>query len=110
MGRSQRDKGARAEREIAAISKEHGIAARRGQVFNGEDDIVTDYDDLIHIEVKRQETIKLGDWWKQTKERAGDRIALLFHRRSHEKWKVTMELEDFLPMLRLWLEAKSNDR
>lgn len=97
MGKSQRNKGANGEREVAAILREHGIEARRGQVFNHEPDIVSDT--ILHFEVKRQETTKLGEWFRQSESASGEKIPSVVHRRSRESWMITMRFEDFL---RLW--------
>lgn len=97
MGKSQRSKGANAEREVAAILKEHGINARRGQVFNHEPDIVDE--SPFHWEVKRQEVIKLGEWWKQSVEQCRGKIPTVIHRKSREPWMITMTLEAFLNAL-----------
>lgn len=94
MSKSQRDKGANAEREVANIIKQHGFTARRGQVFNHEPDIVTDMP--FHFEVKRQETTKLSDWFKQSEEAAKGKIPVVVHRRSRQPWMITMRFEDWL--------------
>lgn len=47
--------------------------------------------DWIALEVKRQETIKLEQWWAQTLEQAGQtREPVLFYRSNNEAWKVCM--------------------
>ena len=94
MGKSQRNKGANAEREVVHILHDYGIKARRGQVFNHEPDIVADFP--IHLEVKRQETTKIHEWMRQSVEQCGDRSPAVVHRRSREGWLITMRLEDFL--------------
>lgn len=95
MSRSQRDKGANAERELAKILTAHGIPARRGQVFNHEPDIVTDTN--LHIEVKRQETTKIGEWYRQSKNACPDgKMPVVIHRKSREPWMITLALEDYL--------------
>lgn len=94
MGKSQRNKGANAEREVASILREYGIDSRRGQVFNHEPDIVDD--SPIHWEVKRQETTKIGEWFRQSESACGEKIPTVVHRRSREPWMITMRFEDFL--------------
>lgn len=42
----------------------------------------------LALEVKRQETLSLGPWWKQTLRQTGpDQIPLLMYRQNHGKWK-----------------------
>lgn len=94
MSKSQRDKGANAEREVAKIIQAHGFRARRGQVFNHEPDIVTDMP--FHIEVKRQEKTELGKWFMQSQEAAKGKIPIVVHRKSREPWMVTMRFEEWL--------------
>ena len=99
MSKSQRDKGANAEREVVGILKDYGINARRGQVFNGEPDIVTDTN--LHIEVKRQETLRINDWWKQSESASDqDEIPTVIFRRSREPWKIMLSLADFLELVK----------
>lgn len=98
MGKMQREKGARAERQIVHILQEYGIDARRGQVFNGEPDVMSSLP--IHIEVKRQETTKIHEWMKQSQEQNRGLIPTVVHRRSREDWLITMKFEDFLQLLK----------
>ena len=99
MGRSQRTKGANAEREVVHIMTEYGIEAKRGQCFNHEPDIVAD-DFPLHVEVKRQETTKIHDWYKQATEQCRDgKLPAVVHRRSREDYLITMKFTDFLEVL-----------
>lgn len=100
MGRSQREKGAKAERELAKIISEGlEIEARRGQVFNHEPDIVANIP--VHWECKRQETTKIHEWIKQAKEAAtGEELPVVAHRRSHEEWLATLPLKDLLAIMK----------
>ena len=55
---NSRQKGARGERELAAVLREHGFECRRGQQFcgaNGDADVVGLPG--IHIECKRVESL-----------------------------------------------------
>ena len=96
MGASQRRKGADAEREVVNILREHGINAKRGQVFNNEPDIITDSN--IHYEVKRQEQIRIAEWTKQAEEAAGNCIPVVVYRKSRDDWHVSLRLNDFLEL------------
>lgn len=100
MSKMQRDKGANAEREIVHILEEHGFPARRGQVFNGEPDVICP-SLPFHLEIKRQETYKISDWWKQSESAAGDsEIPTVIFRKSREPWKIMLSLTDFLEILK----------
>lgn len=109
MSRSQRDKGASAEREVAKILNDYGIDARRGQVFNHEPDIVTDTH--LHIEVKRQETLKINDWWKQSVSASGeDEIPTVVFRRNREPWKIMLSLTDFLELVKFHFSNEKEEK
>ena len=62
MGKSQREKGKRGERELAGKLRDHGYDCRRGQQFCG---ISGDADVIglpgIHIECKRVERLNLQE-------------------------------------------------
>lgn len=105
MSKSQRDKGANAEREVAAIFREHGFTARRGQVFNHEPDVLTELP--IHVEVKRQETLRINDWWKQSESATGeDEIPTVIFRQNRQSWKIMLSLADFLELVKNSLNYK----
>ena len=97
MGKKERNKGAVAEREIVHILLAHGIDARRGQCFDHEPDIVTEFP--VHLEIKRQETTKIHEWMKQSVEQCKGKPPAVVHRRSREDWLITMKFEDFLRLL-----------
>lgn len=98
MGKSQRDKGAGGEREVAQIIRAFGgFMARRGQVFNGEPDIVCP-ELPIHFEVKRCEKIELHAWWKQACEACGDKYPAVVYRQSYHPWTIVMRARDFLAL------------
>ena len=97
MGKAQREKGAAAEREVAEMLRHHGIDARRGQVFNHEEDIVSDLP--LHLEIKRQETTKIHEWFKQSCDQSRGKTPVVVHRRSREPWMITLRFEDFLDLI-----------
>ena len=107
MGKAQRDKGARAEREVAKILTEQGFPARRGMVFIKEPDIICDSLPL-HFECKFQEKTKIHEWMKQSTEQNRGLIPTVVHRRSREDWLITMRFEDFLNFITC-LNAERND-
>lgn len=99
MGKSQREKGKRGEREVKDILRKRGWSeARRGQQYAGS----PDSPDVIgipgiHFEIKRVERLDLGAAIKQSKDDSADNeVPVVAHRKSGEPWYVTLSLEDFL--------------
>ena len=97
---NSREKGARGERELAAILRDFGYEARRGQQYsgaNGDADVVGLPG--IHIECKRVERLNLYDAIAQSRHDAREsEVPAVFHRRDNCKWLVTMELDDWMNM------------
>lgn len=63
--------------------------------------------DGVHIECKRCEQVRLSEWMKQAEKdskRFRDGMPVVFHRRSREPWRVTMNLADFM---RLYCRQKA---
>ena len=101
MAVNSRAKGARGERELANILKEHGYDARRGQQFcgaNGDADVIglPGY----HIECKRTERLEAYKFMEQSSfdAREGE-IPLVIYRKNGGEWLVIEKLKD-------WLEEK----
>lgn len=97
MGKTEYNKGANAEREVANILQSFGYPARRGQVFNGEPDIVCPGIKL-HFEVKRHEKIAMPAWIRQAKEAAKKRgltPAIVF-KQSRQEWFIALPLTTYL--------------
>jgi Holliday junction resolvase len=103
MGKLSREKGKRGEREVVKLFEAKGIPARRGQQFcgaNGDADVITALGDLIHVEVKRQEVVKIHEWLKQAEaDSPFGSYPMVFHRRSKEGWKVTLRAEDLIDII-----------
>ena len=101
---NSREKGARAERELASKLTEYGFPSRRGQQYsgaNGDADVVGL--PWIHIECKRVERLNLQEAYDQSKRDArDDEIPVVMHRKSNCKWLVTMSLEDWIDFYREW--------
>lgn len=97
---NSRDKGARFEREIAAILKEHGFDARRGQQYcgsNGDADVVGLPG--VHIEAKHCEKLQPYDWMNQSKRDAKeDEIPIVVFKKNYHEVLVQMRFEDFMRM------------
>ncbi len=99
MSINSKKKGAKGERELASKLREYGYSCRRGQQYNGlegEDVVGLDY---IHCEVKRVEALNLDGAMEQAKrDSKNNQIPAVFHRKNNKKWKVTMELEDWIKL------------
>ena len=103
MGKAQREKGKRGEREVAAILRDHGYTeARRTQQFAGRTGDSSDVVGLdgYHIEVKRQERAAIYEWFAQARRDCGSDIPLVVFRRSGDKWMALLEFEDFLEAIK----------
>lgn len=95
MGRSQREKGARGERELAKI-----LGGRRtGQAQSQHAAPDADISDCLpgyFIECKRQERVQIEAWCKKAEDEAGELVPVVIWRRNNQPWRVTMLLDDFL--------------
>lgn len=98
-GKASQRKGTDGERELAAVLRGYGYEIKRGGSMSfGE---LPDLVGLpgIHIEVKRCEQVRLSEWMKQAErdsQHFKDGLPAVFHRRSREGWRVTMNLADFM--------------
>ena len=95
-------KGARGERELAAVLREHGYDCRRGQQYcgaNGDADVVGLPG--IHIECKRVESLNIHKAIEQAKSDARENeLPVVFHRKNGKPWLVTMTLEDWMKIFK----------
>ena len=99
---NSKQKGKRGELEVAHILQEHGYDARRTAQYCGNTGDAADVVGLdgFHIEVKRCETTKIWDWIHQAeRDHKAEEIPLVVFRKSHEKWKVCIDLEEFLKII-----------
>lgn len=99
MTPNSKKKGARFERQLASMLREHGYDCRRGQQYcgaNGDADVVGLPG--IHIEAKHQETMRLYDWIEQAKRDSagGDKLPAVFHKKNHAEVLVTMRFDDWM--------------
>lgn len=102
---NSRQKGARGERQLAAVLQDYGYDTRRGQQYcgaNGDADVVGIPG--LHIECKRVERLNIYDAIAQSeKDARRDDIPVVMHRKNNCKWLVTMSLEEFM---KIWKEYK----
>ena len=110
MAINSRQKGKAGELELAHILEGYGYETRRGQQYcgsNGDADVVGLPG--IHIESKRVENLNISKAMQQAENDARDgEIPCVFHRKNREKWKVTMNLDDFMKMYERWSDAGNN--
>lgn len=101
MGKSSRDKGAQGEREVARAFREGGFpeADRGARLGKSGDDVVRV--EGLHIEVKRREKLSIWESLEQADKDAPPLMEpILAFRRNRTTWKVAMELEFLLGLLR----------
>jgi len=109
---NSRNKGKVGEREFAALLREQGFDARRGQQFAGgtdSPDVVSTALDWLHIEVKRVQHLNLADACAQAKRDAGGKPWIVAHRRNHAPWLITMRAEFFFELVRKFQPRMDTD-
>lgn len=105
---NSRNKGKVGERELAKKLQGYGYDAHRGQQYSG---LMGDADvvgvDGLHIECKRTQQVRDEVFLKQAERDAKEgEIPVVMYRRNHEEWKVTMRLEDFMPIYTSFLQNR----
>lgn len=100
MPKASRDKGARGEREVAAIFRAAGFDCERVPNSGG----LRIKGDLhgnvpVHVEVKRTERLDLYAGIRQAQIESDGRPYWLVHRRNGTQWFVTMPLAQAVGML-----------
>lgn len=105
MGKSQRDKGARGEREVADLFEDQGLKARRGmrqsQDATGEPDVVVEPAPWLWVEVKRGKTTRPVAALKQAIKAAGaNRVPIAVTRDDYDAPVVTLRFADFIGFIR----------
>lgn len=96
---NSRDKGARYERHIAQVLREHGYEAERGCQHSGGKDSPDVKHNMkgIHIEAKAVEKLNLWNALAQSEKDAGeDEIPTVVFKRNYGKDYIALPLEDFL--------------
>jgi len=100
MGAMSRRKGKNGELELSHFLTERGFPARRGQQYCGGPDSPDVLCESLpfHIEVKRTEALSLYPTMEKAQQDAGDKPAIVFHRRNHRPWLIIMDAEQFLTL------------
>jgi Holliday junction resolvase len=103
MSRSQRDKGAQFERDVQDLARAHGFTACRRAFASGAQG-GADLTGIpgVALECKRQETVRLREWWAQA-EAAADpgEVPVVALRWSRGPALAVLPLEELLALLRL---------
>ncbi len=100
---NSRQKGKVGEREFAALLREQGFDARRGQQFSGSPespDVVSDALAWLHVEVKRVQNLNLTDACAQAKRDAGGKPWIVAHRKNRGPWFITLDSDALYEVLR----------
>ena len=101
MGKMEREKGKRGEREVVALMRAHGFEAQRGQQYRGggdSPDIVHNIPN-VHMEVKFREQFSLYPSVRKALLESPDKTPVVFHRRKGKPWVVVMYANDFLGIM-----------
>ena len=97
MGRMQRSKGARGEREAAKeLARLFRCEAHRGRQYHGGDDSPDVKCNIpgIHFEVKRTERISIYAAMDQAIVDAGELLPVTLHRQNNRPWLLIVRLDD----------------
>lgn len=114
MAVNSKQKGARFERLLASMFREHGYDARRTAQYCGNTGDASDVVGLpgIHIEAKHQERMQLYDWMDQAKrDSAGTgNVPVVFHKKNNAEVLVTMQFESFMELYKKAGEENGKSR
>lgn len=100
MSATERRKGKAGEQEVGAIFRSVGIAADRtvqnsGFFLRGDITGVEGY----HVEVKRQETLRVPAWVRQAQDECGDLVPVVAFRQSRQEWLAVIPLRDLARLI-----------
>lgn len=94
MGKSQRDKGARAEREVVSLLRSHDIPAERVPLSGAAHYQGDGHDITVASRLKAEIKIRASGF-SQIYQWLGENDLLMF-RRDRDRWLVVMDLETFM--------------
>lgn len=100
MSASERHKGARGEREVADMLRSFGLPVDRtvhnsGLYLRGDITGVEGY----HVEVKRQETLRVPAWIRQAQDECGDLVPIVAFRQNRGEWFAALPLRDLARLI-----------
>lgn len=106
MGKMQRDKGARGERQLAEkLSKLLGVEAYRSCQYAGKEgagDVLGVPG--VHVESKYTERLNLYAAMDQAEEDCGKEIPVVFHRKNLRQWVAIVNLDQLVELARAIVE------
>lgn len=111
MSRSERDKGLKGEREVAAIYTAVGGEVR-GLEGSGDHLIIAagPLGPTLHSEVKRQETARVWAWWEQASSEAPPGTLPVVHfRRNRSPWLAIVQAETLANLLAELAELRNRE-
>lgn len=113
MGRREQKKGRRGEIELSKILNDRGYNTRPGAAvsFGSEPDVVGL--DGIHVEIKRRECPDIPAALRQAAEDAAffrDGIPALFTRGNRARWRVVMDIDEWLKLYNSYYKEKSQNK
>ena len=95
---NSKQKGARFERQLASLLREHGFESRRGQQYcgaNGDADVIGVPG--VHIEAKAVEKLNIHEAMEQSVSDARDgEIPVVIHKKNRKPILVTMLFDDWI--------------
>jgi Holliday junction resolvase len=106
MGAMSKRKGATGEREFAAVLRENGFDARRGQQFSGgpnSPDVISEELSWLHFEIKRVEALSITNATQQAESDSGGKPWVVAHRKNNAPWFITIRLDFFFKLLKAHL-------
>jgi hypothetical protein len=109
---NSRNKGKVGEWEFAALLRENGFDARRGQQFAGgadSPDIVSRLLSWLHIEVKRCERIDMRSWVAQVEGDCGGKPWVIAFRWNHGPWLHAGRIDLLFGFLRAVLPPQTEN-
>lgn len=108
---NSREKGARFERQLAKMIREHGYDAERGcQHSGGKDspDVKTNMRG-IHIEAKDVERLNIWGALEQSKRDASeDEIPVVMFKKNRTQVYVVMPFDEFMEFFKAWEKEQNN--
>jgi Holliday junction resolvase len=101
MGATSKRKGAAGELELAKFLSKRGFKSRRGRQYSGDPsapDVISTLP--FHIECKRTESLSAYKALAQAEADAGDKPAVVFHRRNNKPWITILTADEFLQIVK----------
>lgn len=97
---NSKQKGKAGELEWAKFCREQGFDVRRSQQYCGKNQDASDCIGLpnVYQEVKRVEHLNIHNAMAMAVQDAGNKIAIVAHRKNRGSWLVTMQAKDWFKL------------